>query len=174
MLYRRIKFAFRGNRIGKSTYIDNNVYLKNTYISRFCYIGSNCIINSAEIGSYCSIASGTQIGGMEHSVKYLSTSTYLSDECVVGQVTTIAPDVWIAADCIIKQGISIGQGAVVGANSFVNKDVPPYAIVVGSPAKIIRYRFDSDVIQILIDSSYPKYEPKQAKEILQQINERII
>ena len=73
---------------------------------------------------------------------------------------------WIAANCIIRQGVTIGDGAVVGAGSFVNKDVPPYAIVFGSPAKVHKYRFDQDIIDKLNESHYWEYEPKDAKTLL--------
>lgn len=166
MAFDRIKYALRGNRIGCDVEIGKNIHLRQCTIGEHCYIGSNSIINHTEIGAYCSIAPGVQIGGMEHSVWKASTNTHLSDECVFGNTTNIGPDVWIAASSIIKQGVTIGQGAVVGANSFVNKDVPPYAIVVGSPAKIIKYRFDEATIEKLMASEYWKLSTSDAKSVL--------
>ena len=72
---------------------------------------------------------------------------------------TVGNDVWIGARAIIMDGIKIGDGAIIGANSVVTKDVPPYAIVAGCPAKLIRYRFSEDVINKLLELcwwDYPK------------------
>ncbi|MDL4470788.1 CatB-related O-acetyltransferase [Citrobacter braakii] len=71
--------------------------------------------------------------------------------------TTIGNDVWIGNDVVLKGGISIGDGAVVAANSVVTKDVPPYAIVAGVPAKIIKYRFESDIIEQLLKIKWWNY-----------------
>lgn len=164
-----VRFILRKNRISKGVEIGKNVHLRKCIIGKYCYIGSNSIINHAEIHAYCSVAPGVQIGGMEHSTWQASTNTHLSEECIFGNTTYIGPDVWIAAGSIIKQGVTIGQGAVVGANSFVNKDIPPYAIVVGSPARILKYRFNDDIIQRLIESEYWKLSPTNAKKVLESI-----
>lgn len=111
------------------------------------------------IGRYCSIAAGTVIGHsrQSHPLGWLSTHSKLfalraahSHEAAgyyLSTPTTLGHDVWIGRDAMIMDGISIGTGAVVGAQSLVNKDVPPYAIVAGTPAKVIRYRFDADTIE---------------------------
>lgn len=75
------------------------------------------------------------------------------------QEITIGHDVWIGAEAMIKRGVTIGDGAVVGARSIVTKDVPPYAIVAGSPARILRYRFDEQLIQNLQASQWWRYGP---------------
>ncbi|ENX6806719.1 TPA: CatB-related O-acetyltransferase, partial [Escherichia coli] len=69
----------------------------------------------------------------------------------------IGNDVWIGNDVVLKGGIAIGDGAVIAANSVVTKDVPPYAIVAGVPAKIIRFRFDSNVIDELLRIKWWNY-----------------
>lgn len=81
---------------------------------------------------------------------------------------------WIAAEAIIAQGVKIGDGAVVGANSFVNKDVPPYAIVVGSPARIIKYRFTDKIIQELQKTEFWNKEPNEARTICAKFNEKCL
>lgn len=78
----------------------------------------------------------------------------------------IKNDVWIGVDAIIRRGVTIGNGAVVGANSFVNKDVPDFAVVGGSPAKILKYRFDESMRKKISASEYWIYEPDKAKEII--------
>ena len=86
----------------------------------------------------------------------------------------IGNDVWIAAGTIIAQGITIGNGAVIGANSFVNKDVPPYAIVVGTPARILKYRFSDELIAELQKTEFWDKEPNEAKVIVERFNEKYL
>lgn len=94
-------------------------------------------------------------------------SPLLSDECKTPERTVIGNDVWIGAQAIIKQGVRIGDGAVIGANSFVNKDVEPFSIVVGSPAKHIKYRFEKNIQKAITESAYWNENPRRAKEILE-------
>ncbi len=70
------------------------------------------------------------------------------------QTTEIGSDVWIGMGAYIKAGVRIGNGAIIGMGSIVTKDVPPYAIVAGNPAKIIKYRFEEETIKDLIDISW--------------------
>ena len=121
------------------------------------------------MGNYCSIGPFVSIGGENHSIDYISTSDKLSDRGISNIMTHIGNDVWIGAQACIKQGVKIGNGAVVGANSFVNKDIPPYAIVVGSPAKIIRYRFSCEIIEDIENSQYFNKDPQIAKIIVEKI-----
>lgn len=80
----------------------------------------------------------------------------------------IENDVWIGDDCMVLQGVHIGQGAVVGANSVVTKNVPPYAIVVSSPARVIKYRFDEETVQQLLQSRWCDIHPERLIEIGKQ------
>lgn len=159
-------WRLRHNVVSRMARVEKRTFMRDCVIEPYTYVGLNCIINSAHISRYSSIASGVQIGGMEHAYWDLSTSCYLTNQNIAGHTTHIGHDVWIGADCIIKQRITIGDGAVIGANSFVNKDVPPYAIVVGSPAKIIKYRFDEQTIGRLQASQYWNYPPREAKVVL--------
>lgn len=163
-------FLFRGNKIGKHSVIEKKVYLKNSTIGNYCYIGMGDYLNTVETGNYCSIAGGVGIGALEHPWTNYSTSTILnpSNEFITKK-TQIGNDVWIGTKCYIRQGVKIGDGAVVGACSFVNKDVPPYAIVFGCPAKIYKYRFNQDTIERLIKSKYWNYGPSRAKRILNEL-----
>ena len=87
--------------------------------------------------------------------------------------TEIGHDVWIGAHAIVRRGTSIGIGAIVGANSFVNRDVPDYAIVAGSPARFIRYRFDETTIASLLASKWWEADRADAKGTVQDL-QRII
>lgn len=132
------------------------------------------------IGRYCSIAHGLQVAGLRHPVEYISTSSFtydgrfsiisqlLEDEGVRNFGPMIRPeqkpapvignDVWIGADVALMRGVRIGDGAVVAAHAVVTRDVPPYAIVGGNPARLIRYRFDEPVITALLQLQWWQYK----------------
>ena len=165
-VFSRLRHKLDGNRFPYSAEIGSGTHMHRCRLGKYVYIGSKCTLNGAEIGNYTCIAPGVQIGGMEHSYWWYSTNPQLSTQCIENQITRIGHDVWVAAGAIIKQGVTIGDGAVVGAGSFVNKDVPPYTIVVGSPAKILKNRFDEDTIAILNETRYWHYSPTEARNIL--------
>ena len=169
LLFRCICWT-RKTHIGKGTYVYNGCLLNECSIGNYVHIGAHCILNLTKIGNYSSIAPHVQIGGMEHPYEDLSTSTFLTDNSKRLK-TEIGSDVWIAAGAIIKTGVKIGNGAVIGANSFVNKDVPPYAIVVGTPAKLLKYRFDENTIAKLNASHYWEMNPSESRIILSTISE---
>ena len=121
------------------------------------------------MGNYCSIAPNVMIGGMEHSYWEVSTSPCLSDSGVTDKQTVIGHDVWIGTQSIIKQGIKIGNGAVIGANSFVNDNIPPYAIVFGNPAKVFKYRFSKEMIGDINKTEYWNSKPRVARDLISNI-----
>lgn len=162
-------YRLNHNKIKLTTYIRDSSGIKNSTIGDYCWINRYVGMNHVVMGNYCSIATHVLVGGMEHSIDFISTSARLSSQCSINKITHIGNDVWIGSQVVIKQGITIGNGAVVGANSFVNKDVPPYAIVVGSPAKIIRYRFSEEKIKLIENSKYWIYTPEEAKQIIKKL-----
>lgn len=104
------------------------------------------------IGSYCSIAAGVLfIAAGEHPMSLVSTYPFggAARDQTKGPIT-VGNDVWIGSRAIVLSGVTIGHGAVVGAGSVVTKDVPPYAVVAGNPARLIRYRFEPEVIADLL------------------------
>src|SRR5690606_31441947 len=103
---------------------------------------------------------------------WLSTSTSLSNKFSSNKRAIIGHDVWIGAGSIIKQGITIGNGSVIGAMSFVNKDVPENCIVIGSPAKIYRKRFPVDLFEEIKGSKYWEYDIADAKLKLSVIEKK--
>ncbi len=116
--------------------------------------------NRLTIGKYCSISSKVVIFlGGEHRTDFVSTFPFnqfsslhqsLEGHPASRGDVTIGNDVWIGYGSLIVSGVKIGDGAVIGANSIVTKSVPPYAVVAGNPAKIIRYRFSTEIVARLL------------------------
>lgn len=118
--------------------------------------------DTVKIGKFCSIASGVKIlGGGNHRIqrvtsyplKYvlLYNMRKRTEDCSVSRgPTLVGSDVWMGINAIVLSGVTIGDGAVVGAGAVVSKDVPPYAIVAGNPAKLVGYRFSEKQIQDLL------------------------
>ena len=131
----------------------------------------------AVIGRYCSIASGARPFGPSHPMTRISTSTFTYDplyEEVAREAfgrgdyrvipydqfegaVRIENDVWIGEDVMIRGGVTIGNGAIVAARSVVTRDVPPYAIVAGTPARILRSRFPSPLVDQLLETRWWEY-----------------
>lgn len=126
-------------------------------VGAYTYVGHNCHISRARIGRYVSIADGVFIGLGEHLLDEISTSSrFYSDpyKVLTERPCVVESDVWIGAGSIIRRGVTVGTGAVVGANSFVNRDVPEFAVVVGSPAKVIGYRFEGADAEAILASRW--------------------
>ncbi|WP_318781382.1 CatB-related O-acetyltransferase [Pseudomonas sp. Marseille-Q5115] len=176
----RLDSGIRGLRNEGELTLEQGVKLHDIKIfSRQLQIGAYTdIVSGSElhhvshIGRYCSVAARVVIGQdrRSHPLDWLSTSHAVLkarlDQAPDAQSatdpgpdfpTTIGHDVWIGRDVIIMKGVTIGTGAVVGAQSLVNKDVPPYAIVAGSPARVVRYRFDEATRNALMATSWWEY-----------------
>jgi virginiamycin A acetyltransferase len=153
----------------KVTIMSGAIVSNDSEIGDYTYIGYNSFVTRAKIGRYCSIACNVSIGLGEHIVEDISTSSFFYDDSynvLTAQPCVIGNDVWIGVDSIIRRGIEIGNGAIIGANSFVNSDVPPFAVVAGSPAKIIKYRFPPEHIVKIEQSKWWDMELNQAKQII--------
>lgn len=172
---RKVTIA-RSSIIGRrNTYFEGNNYIGehtvfSGYIGYMTYISADCSIDG-KIGRYCSIAPNVKVISGSHpisrfvsthpcfySVAYKSRASYVSaqkfEELKMADndfTVVIGNDVWIGYGVKIMQGVNIGDGAVIAAGAVVTKDVPPYAVVGGIPAKVIKYRFTPEEQQFLLE-----------------------
>ena len=133
-------------------------------VGAYSYLRGECVLqNISLIGRFCSIGNRVLLGMQKrsgHIPEWVSTYPFPSLASKNNKSTVpavIGHDVWCGMDSLIFDGVSIGTGAIIGARSVVTKDVPPYAIVVGSPAKIVKFRHSEAMIQKLLESEWWLY-----------------
>ncbi len=136
-------------------------------IGDYSYIGPNSDVRKCKIGKFSSISWNVTIGPPEHKMDSLSTHPFvytakwkiLRDSTLIhhdeyDKMCEIGHDVWIGTNVVVLRGVKIGTGAIIGAGTIVTHDVPPYSIVVGVPARVIRYRFSQEIIKRLLKSEW--------------------
>jgi len=164
--------AGTNTEIMPTAFVDNNCE-----IGDYTYIGNNCFLTKTIIGRYTSIGNNVTIGPGEHKLDRISTSAFFAKKDNYEELTEkdciIGNDVWIGVDSIIRRGVKVGEGAIIGANSFVNKDVPDFSIVAGSPAKFIRYRFDESTIEKIKNSKWWEHDLNESKQIVQDLQREL-
>lgn len=172
-LYAKFADYLRGtaileSEIHESSLIGRGCNIARLVMGRNSYIGHDSQVVNARIGSFCSISDHVFIGGGEHPVHWVSTSPVFQEKkhgprklkhlsnFPIDEIkeTIIGSDVWIGHGASIKQGVIVGDGAVIGTGAVVTKDVPPYSIVGGIPARVIKYRFDEETIDLLLNSKW--------------------
>ncbi len=157
--------------------IDRQNLLMGVKMGQRSYTGSWDMIFNCKIGSFCSISYGVTIGAPEHDYTRVSTHQFIyepkfglfEEDLLIRKEKFALPliigsDVWIGCNSTILRGVQIGCGAVVAANAVVVKDVPPYAIVAGVPARIIKYRFSQELIDRLIELQWWNWNDEKIKD----------
>ncbi len=147
-------------------------------VGAFTYSWSNISNTIRSVGRYCSIAHSVAFGEFEHPTNLFTTSAIAFDygmfeEAALGtnyrthnfvdpeifsRKIDIGHDVWIGAGAYVRAGVKLGSGCIVGGRSVITKDVPPYAVVVGNPGRIIRYRYNENDVDRLLKSEWWRYK----------------
>ncbi len=168
--------------IHKTAKIGDGCTVSNTVIGKYSYVGDNTNISAVKVGNFTSISSYCGIGGGGHPLDWVSTSPVFNKHRSILRVnfsnndynpykeTVIGNDVWIGTHCLIKSGVTIADGAVIGMGSVVTKDVGPYEIWAGNPAKLIRKRFDNETIDKLLKSQWWNWEDEKIKKSADKFN----
>lgn len=174
--------AIKNSTIDRTSKICSGSHLIDVEMGKYSYIGNFCTVVNTRIGKFCSIANNCIIGGASHPITWVSTSpVFHNGKNIMGknfsrhqfnpfEETIIGNDVWIGDNCLVKSGVVIGDGAVVGMGSVVTKDVEAYAIVAGNPAKLIRKRFEKNIINKLLKSCWWNFDQDKIIEIGDYMN----
>lgn len=169
---------------GKFVKLYSQYSIENTSIGDYTYIGPNSNIKNTTIGRFCSIGPNFTCGVGIHPTDMLSTSPVFystrkqcgvsftsKDKCKEHENVIIGNDVFVGVNVTLLSGVAIGDGAIVAAGAVVTKDVPPYAIVGGVPAKIIKYRFDEDSVKQLLRMKWWDYNDKELMELVDYVED---
>lgn len=178
---RKFQRTWRKNNLHNETMPNNIFNPQCVKVGRYSYGALNVDdFNNKRmltIGDFCSIADRVMfILDGDHNIRTLSTFPFKVKALHIAEYEatskgdiTVEDDVWIGYNSTIMSGVTIGQGAVVASGAVVTKDVPPYAVVGGVPAKVIKYRFSPEVIQELLKIDYKKLTPETIKEHLGEL-----
>ncbi len=143
---------------------------------KYSYISKNSVIKNTKVGRFTSISWNCSIGPEEHDFNRLSSSSILTSvktftlfdhkfynpfekSCSIGN------DCWIGCNSTILRGVNIPDGVVVGANTVVTYSPPPYAVIVGAPAKVLKFRFDEKVIEKLLKIKWWSYDDSIIRQL---------
>ena len=163
--------------VGNDTYVGFLAKMERSQIGRCTTIGTLAAIYDCKVGNFCSIARESYVGGASHPLDRVSSSAcfylkgnltgrcYFADDYQWHTETVIGNDVWIGVKSIIKAGVTIADGAVIGSGSVVTKDVGPYEVWAGNPARFIRKRFDDKTIEKVLESQWWNWDDDKLEKM---------
>jgi acetyltransferase-like isoleucine patch superfamily enzyme len=152
--------------------INHSVSVLEVEFGAYSYVAPYTELNYVSVGRYCSIGPHCRLFGSAHPTQWLSTHPFTHQSMFghsvdyepslafegYSKATNIGHDVWIGVNAIIRPGVRIGHGAIVGAGAVVAKDVPDYAVVVGNPGKVIKHRFSEKVIERMLKVQWWRFD----------------
>lgn len=168
--------------IGKYTQLNRNSMVRESTIGDYSYGGMQFTAVNCVIGKYTSISWNVSIGGANHDYSKVTTHAFLynpnfgflnekkelynrfTDNCIIGN------DIWIGAGAQVLRGVSVGDGSVIAAGAIVTKDVPPYSIVAGIPARVIKNRFEKKIVDRLLQIKWWEFPPDVIKDSIYLFN----
>ena len=161
---------------GKNVRIETVSLLSDVEIGDYSYLSGNAIVSHTRIGKFCSIGPNFFCGWGVHPTNGISSSPVFysskakftfsrEDKIDEHPQITIGNDVFIGANVTVLDGVTIGDGAVIGAGAVVSKDIPPYAIAVGSPIQIKNYRFTEEQIEKMQHIAWWDFDERQLQEV---------
>lgn len=164
----------RNSNVADGVYMERYSGLNRSEVVGPCGIGSFSYISDALVSQYCHIGPRTSVGGFEHPYTSISQSSFfwgqnthfflekssnsneLTNKRPNERRTILNPDVWIGSNCVVKSGVILGLGSILGSGSILTTNTEPFGIYVGNPAKLLKYRFKSEIIEKLIESEWWK------------------
>lgn len=149
------------SKIGSYSYVYEDSSVHRTEIGKFCSIGANCTFR---LGIHPSKDYVSSHPIFYSTKKQVGISFSDADYFVEEKPVKVGNDVWVGTNAVIMDGVTIGDGAIIAAGALVTKDVPPYAIYGGVPAKLIRYKFDEKTIDFLLNFQWWNREEGWLKE----------
>lgn len=183
--YFKFRSIYRQNNKNNRTYPVKTFHMSIVSVGNYTYGPIDLVTANDEytlkIGNYCSIGDDVRfILSMEHYTNHISTYPFKvmcikseQFEAIAKGDIIVDDDVWIGQRATILSGVNIGQGAVIAAGAVVTKDVPPYAVVGGVPAKIIKYRFSPEIIEKLMKIDYSKLDKETVEKNIDKLYEPV-
>lgn len=155
-----------GTTLGKNAYAVAPYYLHNVQLGDYSYFAKNAQVTNTTIGKFCSIGPNFCCGLGIHPTDGISTHPmFYRGNIAEYKPVMIGNDVFIGANVTILDGVTIGDGSIIGAGSVVSKDIPPYAIAVGCPIQIKRYRLSENQIAAMQRIQWWNWDEEQLKDI---------
>jgi acetyltransferase-like isoleucine patch superfamily enzyme len=174
--------AIIGSTIHKTSKVCSGSQLVNVVMDKYSDVGYDCTIVNTKIGAFCSLGANITIGGASHTIDWVSTSPvfnknkdhlpkkFSNHEFDSETKTIIGNDVWIGDKVLVKAGVNIGNGAVIGMGSVVTKSIPSYEIWAGNPARFIKKRFEDDIVVAIENSEWWNWGDNKIERLAKYFN----